>query len=419
MPIGLITSVLLARWLLAEQLGMYALTVTVAAFSVPLLHLGLPSATVFRIRSGAASPGAVATAALIGTAAISLVAVGIGIALGDLFRESFFGDSDAPGFGYAIGMIPVDLFGMALVAVARGVDRFDIANRYRILVTCVTLFFVGSLCTLGFAALEMFLGATLVARLIATVFAASELASVVALERFARGELAAQLRFGLRTYWQTVADRVHEQIDLFMLGAILGPSPEVGIYAVAVSIVDRLRVIPDAIASALFPHLSGLGAASAGPIAARATRHSLAGVVATCIAIALFAPPLLPLLYGAPFEPALTPLLLLIPAMAFLTLYLVLARYFMAIARQEISSVTQSISIALNLCVNAVLIPRWGAIGAAVASLASYTFEGIVSLWVFSRVSRQPALSAVLLTSSDLLALKQRGQNLLRRIRAS
>ncbi len=335
-----------------------------------------------------------------------------------MFRETFFGDPNAPGFGYAIAIVPADLFGMALVAIARGMDRFDIANRYRIVVACLTLLGVGSLCAVGPVGLEVFLAATLTARVLGTALAAIELSSSLSLEPFAPAELAAQLRYGLLTYWQTVADRVHEQIDVFMLAAILGPSPEVGVYAVAVSIVDRLRVIPDAIASALFPHLAGLQPVEAGPTAALATRHSFAGVVATCIAIALAAPPLLTVLYGEAFERALTPLLLLIPAMAFLTLYFVLARYFMAIARQEVSGITQLISIVLNLSLNVALIPRLGAVGAAMASLASYTLEGCISLWMFSRISKQSVVAAVLLTARDVAALKQRVRDGLRRLRA-
>ena len=71
LPLGIASSVVLARFLSVPDRGHFALLVTFASISGFLAHLGLPSAAIYRIRRGISSPGRV-LASGIGSYAIAL-----------------------------------------------------------------------------------------------------------------------------------------------------------------------------------------------------------------------------------------------------------------------------------------------------------------------------------------------------------
>ena len=75
--------------------------------------------------------------------------------------------------------------------------------------------------------------------------------------------------------WLTTgAHQLHERLDVVLLAVLRGDPTEVAIYAVAVGVVNRLRVVPLALASALFPHVAGrlLDGEGAAPHAVRFVR---------------------------------------------------------------------------------------------------------------------------------------------------
>jgi O-antigen/teichoic acid export membrane protein len=61
-----------------------------------------------------------------------------------------------------------------------------------------------------------------------------------------------------------------------------------------------------------------------------------------------------------------------------LSVYAILSRFFMAIDRQQVNIVTQIASTTMNVVLNLWMIPRYGIVGAAAASLASYGLEAVL-----------------------------------------
>ena len=101
-------------------------------------------------------------------------------------------------------------------------------------------------------------------------------------------------------------------------------------------------------------------------------------------ALSAISPTLVPFLWGQEFTRSVAPLWLLLPGAALLTLYTVLSRYFMALNRQQVTIRTQIASLLVNVALNLVLIPQFGIIGAALASLVSYAVEALLLTRAFS-----------------------------------
>ena len=167
-------------------------------------------------------------------------------------------------------------------------------------------------------------------------------------------------------------------------------------------VANRLKFVPDGISATLFPHVAGAGTERAGDLAARAARHAALWVWGSVLALFAAAPSLVPLIWGAEFEASVAPLLVLLPGAALLTTYMVLARYFMAINRQHINTYIQLAAITANIVLNWALIPQLGILGAAVASLISYSLAASLMIVAFSRATGCRARHVLLVRRSDL-----------------
>jgi O-antigen/teichoic acid export membrane protein len=116
----------------------------------------------------------------------------------------------------------------------------------------------------------------------------------------------------------------------------------------------------------------------------------------------------IPLLFGREYEGAVGSFLVLTPGMAALALSRVLSRYFAAVHRQRALLVLRAASLAANVLLNLVLIPRHGIVGAALASLLSYGVEALGIAWLFLADSKRSAREVFLPRAADLRPLLER-----------
>lgn len=408
-PLGLLSSIVLARFLEPELLGFYSVIVNFAAITVLVSQLGWPSAVIYRLRRAGTSSSTVASVGLVATTIIASIAVGACLLAEPLVMSKLL--DGAPMQAYRIGLVllPSQLFGRFFVSLARGCDRFDLANAYRLAVAAGILTALAVVLILGEGALVGAISALATAHATAAFvlgfFVLRLTGLTAALEA---GEFAASLRFGFKTWAQTIAGQVHEQIDLFMLAALLGEPEQVAFYAIAISVVNRVKIIPEAFSAALFPHVSGMAPDQAAQFAARACRNSTAIVWLTAIVLGAIAPLLIPLIYGAAYAESVRPILVLLPASALLTTYMLLSRYFMSVDRQQVTIATQVVSTAANVALNLMLIPMYGILGAAAASLCSYSLEAALIVLAFRRASGVGFSALFVLQRSDFAALRQR-----------
>jgi len=161
----------------------------------------------------------------------------------------------------------------------------------------------------------------------------------------------------------------------------------VGYYAAAIRFVEAGRLVPFAFFDALFPLLSSLAEAPAQ--LERTFRRALLGLAAFGLVfglvVSLIAAPLILLTYGAAFLPAVDVLRIL--AWALLPLLLKSGRtlYWYALGRENTVNVITLLVIVLQAVVALLLIPRYGAVGAALTVLIG---EGLafVLLWFVPKI---------------------------------
>ncbi len=170
-------------------------------------------------------------------------------------------------------------------------------------------------------------------------------------------EIRASLKFGLETTAQTLAGDLHQQVDILIMGPMHVPGEQIALYSIAAGLIQQLRLVPDSIALALFPKLSGSNDTEAVAFTTRVCRHSTLWVLVCSVGLGAIVPFGVPLLYGDAYSASLPSFFILLPAMALLTVYRVVVRYFISRDRQRLSIVTQLAALVVNVGLNLVLMP--------------------------------------------------------------
>ena len=194
--------------------------------------------------------------------------------------------------------------------------------------------------------------------------------------------LLESVRFGIRAWFGSVFDSLNDRLDQ-ILTAYLASQATVGVYAVAVNASEILFYLPAAAATAILPLAARAHAGHRPQQVAGAFRSVAMLTVAAVAAAAVLGPLLLPLVFGAPFEASIAPFLLLLPGTAGYLALAVFSNALLASGAPGRSSVGAIASVLVTVVLDIVLVPRYGAEGAAAAASAGYIVGGVSSLLLF------------------------------------
>jgi O-antigen/teichoic acid export membrane protein len=145
---------------------------------------------------------------------------------------------------------------------------------------------------------------------------------------------------------------------------------EAGVYAVATQMSTLLLLLPAIIATLLFPRVAADQEAT-GSFTMRVTRHTVFIMFFVC-ALAVPLAFLLPVIYGAAFRDSTLQLLILIPGVYLIGIESVLVQHFSGRGLPIAIPIFWVITVILNIGFNFLIVPRWGATGAAIVATSTY-----------------------------------------------
>jgi stage V sporulation protein B len=205
----------------------------------------------------------------------------------------------------------------------------------------------------------------------------------------ARAELERSARFGILTYVPNVLQLVNLRLDVFILNAV-ALQATVGHYAVAVGLTEIGSVLPRALGTAVFPRVAALGpvhdAGRQERVVIKSARHAVLLSGATALALAAVSPAV-PLIYGRHFQAAIGLVLLLVPGVVGLGVGNVLAANIVGKGLPEYGLYRALLVTPPTVGLYFLLIPRYGATGAAIASSVSYLAGAAVAKYFFARAT--------------------------------
>jgi O-antigen/teichoic acid export membrane protein len=224
-----------------------------------------------------------------------------------------------------------------------------------------------------------------------------------------RAQLGNMVRFSALTHVGNLLHFLVQRADVFLVMTLLG-AREVGLYSVAYGMGELLLLLPQRLGVLYLPRVA---AANRGQDQASEVRLSCSlvclGSVAAAVVMAVAGGPVIRLLYGPAFAPAASPLLALLPGTVALSVASLLAAYLSGTGRVATTTRAAGIGLAINLPLNLLWIPRFGIVGAALASSVAYSVQALVLLWSVARSINTP-LPAMFSAASrpQMLALWRR-----------
>jgi O-antigen/teichoic acid export membrane protein len=204
----------------------------------------------------------------------------------------------------------------------------------------------------------------------------------VTLGRLDPGLMMEAVRFGARAWVGSLARFLNFRTDQILMG-LLASEAALGVYAVAVNASEVLLYLPAATATALLPIAARTEAGLRTEQALRAFRSAAVVTAVAGLVAALLGPPLLPVIFGGPFEDSVTPFLWLLPGALGFAAMVVFSNALVAAASPGLSSVGPLVSLVLGIALDVALIPRFGPSGAAAAASAAFLAGGCAALAVF------------------------------------
>ncbi len=362
------SSVLIARVLKPEGRGAYFVIMTVAVAAMSLGHLSLEQAHVYLWSKVGVRQSLVANSVVLG--------LGLGCIAGIA----------AWTIVYVVGpdVFPVaglGVLGLAMIAVPLGIvttymsgflvldRRLLRLNGARLIAACFQLV------VLGLMALSGKLN-VLNAIVVWVIFLALPLAA-------ARGRFRANPRYlskplareaialGARYHLGMSAVFLLLRADLFLLNSMT-TAAQVGLYSLAVTIAELTYLVTDSVAQIMLPRQLAETLETSGQITARIVRINVVLAFVILVVTISLGPFFIPRVFGEEFAGSTRAIVALAPGILALATMRAVGGFLIRLNRPLVVSSVSIAAMASNVALNLFLIPRFGIVGAGLASSVVY-----------------------------------------------
>lgn len=387
---GFLSAPLLAHALGVDGRGEAAAATAPLLLAMSMFTLGLPEALTYYIARRPES-GAIAFR----RAALYIGAVGVLVTIGIVLLSSFLAGGNAE-LAELIAIASIALIPCLLLVIARGV-----AAGYQLWTLVAIERAVGSVLRLGIVGGLMLFGAldvmTATISIAATTFAGIVVYATIPIavrkRQIGRDSQTgpALLSFGMKIWLGSLTGVLLSRLDQLLMTP-LASAYELGLYAVAVSISEVVLVFNSAVREVIFsieseePDIDRLG---------RASRISTLLTTAAAILVGIIGIWGLPWLFGAEFTPGVPVMEILLLAVALGNPGSIAGAGISARGRPGLRSWSLAAAFLVNLVLVLILVPPFGAIGAAWATVVGNCVAGYLNI-IWLRVFFQVPISTFL-----------------------
>ncbi|MDP4511941.1 lipopolysaccharide biosynthesis protein [Nonomuraea turcica] len=380
------TSVLIARFLQPDGRGQYAMIVTMATVAVIIGNFTVVYTQIAFWKDGTLSRALTANGLLLGLGLGSAVAL-------CTFAVSPLVSPHRPALLLAVALaaVPVSTTLANLWGILTLQARVDLVNRGILISGLIYCVMLALLAVVGHLTIY-------------TVIVMWAVAAVVPLPlclRALRPKLS-DASWDLALRQLGLAGRFHIGViaqycllwsaaDVLLLNAMTSPF-ETGLYSVAISVIMIGRVPADAITQVILPRQADGDVTESGAATARALRIALLSSSVCACLLAAVSPLLVPRVFGAAYEGSILPLVILAPGIIAYASVRLTEQYLVRQGHHPLSMSACTIgALAVNVALDLLLIPRWGAAGAALSSSLSCGLLAVVKATWFTRAHRSSA----------------------------
>jgi O-antigen/teichoic acid export membrane protein len=193
--------------------------------------------------------------------------------------------------------------------------------------------------------------------------------------------------YGLRAQVGGVISLLNLRLDFVLLNVIAGPAV-LGIYAISSKFAELLKVPALALTYVLYPRYASDGGARAVVKARRLLPKAGLLLAAAIVPLVLVAGWVIPAVYGSAFEPAVAPARIILIGLALEGVAAVITAFLYGAGRPGLNSLAMGAGLVVTVALDLLLIPAYGAVGAATASAVAYAASTLALVWFFWSLGR-------------------------------
>jgi O-antigen/teichoic acid export membrane protein len=370
-----VTSAIIARWLGPEGKGMLALALLVPGTLVIFLSFGIGVSNVYFIGSRRLDLPTLTK----NSVSFALLATILGA--GIIFFLLVSGWLEAllpqvPTWLILIALVgfPIGLLSGYFITILQGLQfiiTLNIVNLSQGGLTLILIIFFIIGFDLGIVgALVSYLGAGLLGLIVLTMILRRE--GGIFKASWNPLIMRSTLSFGLKGQIGNILQFFNYRLDLFIVNYFLGPK-DVGIYSVSVGLAELLWHFPNAVSFVIFPKAANTKPELLKNFTPRVFLITLGFTAVGAIGLLFLGKPIISIIYSSTFLAAYVPMLALLPGVVLLGGAKVLTNEIAGRGNPQYNSINAGLSLAITVILDLLLIPKYGVLGAALASSIAYT----------------------------------------------
>lgn len=406
------TIVIVARNLGVENNGMYAVAILLPTMLTMLLSMSINSSIVYYVNSGTFSNKGIFTNTFVILLFIVAVGLGIGYAVITFFASSVFPNVSQDILHLSIWVFPFSFLRLYLTSFLLAKENFKIYNIASLISPILLFLFIMSLYVFN----NLDVKSTILSNLLTAVLASLVISYYVFKEGFSidlgtiNGEWMKKLfSYGIRAHVSNMITFVNYRADIFLLN-IFASTTSVGLYQVGVQIVERLWIVSSVLNTVLFPRLVAIDKEEDKrfEIIGKSFKIVILLTALVSLALVIFGYMFIKLFFGVEYINAYFIILALLLGVVLGAGSKVLATAIASKGKPELNAYTSFIAMILNIILNVILIPKFGYMGAAVATSIAYVANTIMRIALYKKVEKNFSLSRLKFGMDDIRFLKQK-----------
>ncbi len=389
---GLVMSILVARYLGPELMGEYSYVIWLIGVISLVICLGLPNA-ITKFLSELIGSEDKAHANIIYATLLQLqfiISLLVSIILILLFYFNLLPDHKDYYLIAFISLIPVCMSAF-LTAVFQGLQNFRLISivgssisllQTALVVLCIKL----DAGIMGLIAISLIGGLLQTLILVKSTGLALDFTGWLKIPKKLRDTIA---RYSLHVYWTVLLSLiVWQKSEIFFL-KMYSTSEAIAFYSIAFNTVMILTTLASLFAAVIFPVLSNFHGAGyttgVQNIYAKSVKVMMIFYLPLCMCFIAVAKPLIVLMYSPAYTTVSPLLIILLVSALFSAMGIIFANVILAVNRSDIQAKYVTLQAAVNIALDLLLIPQFGATGAAVANSAIRIASFFVWLWIVQK----------------------------------
>lgn len=383
--LGLVGSIILARWLGPSQRGVFAAIVLIPTFVQYFVNFGLSSATIYFTAKPNADKDTIWSNLLLIGSIQSIIGLLIGFFISFSFLKKYGFEIANLGNLYLF-TIPLGLFGMYATYILQGSSQFKIVNYLKCIVPSGYFIAIILLKSLNNLSVQNLIFVQLIIQslyLITAIFFLYKTLLTNFIFKIDYGCIHQMFNYGVKVWFGDVSQLINSRIDQFLIGAFLS-TKDLGIYIIAVSTAGFTGIFANAVTTIMLPSVSSKDFY---PEKKDETIKFFKKYWVFSIFIHLFfalsLPILIPLIFGNDYYEAVIIGQILIIGNFFINAKTVLGAGLSGMGFPELISTVEIIGMTIALIMSVVLIIKVGLVSVSLAISSSY-FVQFVALILFT-----------------------------------